>query len=88
MAEMVVCEVSEDDWWVGASLEDCVLDYIGCTGGAWGVYEDAHVLSDADLDRLMVSDPDTGERCTFREQLAHEIARGGEFPRAFATADW
>ena len=49
-------------------------------------------LTDEQLQRLVFIDESDGAeppvKRTFAEQLAREIAEGGEFPRAFAAEDW
>ena len=55
--------------------------------------EDSRELTDEELDTLLFSVCDeherpTGEKRTFREQLAAEIEAGGEFPRMFASTEY
>lgn len=55
--------------------------------------EDARELTEEELDSLQFSICDenerlTGQKRTFREQLAIEIAKGGKFPRMFASTEY
>ena len=90
---MKICEMNDCDWWIGESLEACKAAYIATTGDPESVDDDAHELTDDELDRLMFADCDederpTGVKRTFSEQLAVEIAAGGEFPRMFASTEY
>lgn len=75
------------EWWIGPSLEACRAEYDKLSGDPVDS-EDAHELSDADLDRLTFVDDDGETKRTFREQLEREVAAGGEFPRMFASTDF
>lgn len=86
---MNVYELNDDYWWVGPSLEACKAGY----PYPEDIDDEAHELSDAELDGLkfMVCDENetpTGEVRSFRQQLAIELAEGGEFPRLFASTDY
>lgn len=88
-----IFQMNDCDWWIGPSLDACKADYVEHTGDPDSVDDDAHELTDAELDRLMFTDCDEDERPTgmkipFREQLAVEIAQGGEFPRMFASTEY
>lgn len=90
---MKICQINDCDWWIGESLDACIGDYIANYCDADGVEEDAHELTDAELDSLIFTDVDsdeqpTGIKYTFREQLAIEIAAGGKFPRMFASTEY
>lgn len=89
---MKIIEISDCDWWIGESLESCVKDYLDNYVDDPEYSEDARELTDEELDRLKfrVCDEDempTGEKRTFREQMAIEIAEGGTFPRMFASTE-
>lgn len=90
---MNIYQINDCDWWIGESLDDCILDYIGNYCDVEGVDDDAHELTDVELDTLLFIDVDedevpTGIKRTFREQLAVEIAAGGDFPRMFASTEY
>lgn len=97
-SEIRVWQINDEEWWVGAGpAEDVLAAYMN----AYGVtHEDAtgdvdelpqHV-SEAAMGVLIFNDCDENEEsigtCTFREQLAKEVAAGGEFPREFATSNF
>lgn len=80
------------EWWIGAGPATAIA---AAYQEAYG--EDAECdpeeLTEEALDTLKYSDCDENERPTgvvrtFREQLAIEIAEGGEFPRLFAASGW
>jgi hypothetical protein len=88
---MKICQLNDYDWWIGESFEACVRDYQSNIAED-GVEDDAHELCAEELDHLIFSDCDederpTGVKRTFREQLAIEVAAGGEFPRMFASTE-
>lgn len=90
---MNIYQLNDCDWWVGPSIDACKKDYADNYGDADSIDDGAHELSDEELDRLIFVDRDedereTGVRRTFREQLAVEIADGGEFPRLFASTEF
>jgi len=90
---MKVVQINDCDWWVGESLEACVKDYRDNVEDSPDYTEDARELTEQELDTLKFSvcDDDerpTGEKRTFREQLAVEIAEGGKFPRMFASTEY
>ncbi|QLI80811.1 hypothetical protein HZU75_04295 [Chitinibacter fontanus] len=90
---MKVVEVNDCDWYVGESVAACVAQYIKEVGEEYADHcEDARALSDDELDALTFTVVDEnevpdGSKRTFREQLAIEIAAGGDFPRLFATTE-
>lgn len=88
---MKIFRMNDCDWWIGESIEACKADYIKECGDPEYV-EDAEELADWELDalRFTVTDEDDvpdGTTRTFREQLALEIAKGGTFPRMFASTE-
>lgn len=90
---MKICQLNDCDWWIGESLEACKADYIAETGDPDTVDDDAHELTEAELERLTFVDCDENERPiatkrSFREQLAIEVANGGTFPRMFASTEY
>ncbi|MCI2243237.1 hypothetical protein L3067_01260 [Xanthomonas sp. PPL568] len=90
---MKIFMIDDCDYWIGpdaASVLAAVKDETGMDGDD---LEDFHELSAEDLDHLKYHDTDEDERTvgeprTFREQLAIEIAEGGNFPRLFATTEF
>lgn len=89
---MKIYRMNDCDWWVGESLDACKADYIEECGDPESV-EDARELTDEELDRLKFTDTDEdevpiGEKRSFREQLAREVAQGGTFPRMFASTEF
>lgn len=86
---MKIFSMNECDWYVGETLESCVADY--------HIYfsddtEEARELTEEELNKLIFIDTNedeypTGDKRTFREQLAIEIEKGGPFPRLFATTE-
>lgn len=91
---MKIVQLNDCDWWVGESLDACKKDYLeNYVDDEDSIDDDAHELSDSELDALMFVDCDENERPTgakrpFREQLAIEIASGGKFPRLFASTEY
>ena len=88
---MHVFQLDDYDWWVGASLADCIAAAREDCGA--GSYQDAETegreVSEASMARLKFADdegPDAVTR-TFSDQLALEIAEGGKFPRFFASTE-
>jgi SpoVK/Ycf46/Vps4 family AAA+-type ATPase len=79
------------DWYAAASKEDAIAAYIEQVGEFDD--SDMYQLSDEQLDRLEYTDADenenpTGEKRTFREQLAREVAAGTQFPCLFASTEY
>jgi hypothetical protein len=90
---MKIFQMNDCDWWIGESLAACKADYIANYCEEDAIEEDAHELTDEELDTLIFTDYDederpTGTKRTFREQLAIEVASGGEFPRMFASTEF
>jgi len=90
---MKICQINDCDWWIGESLQACVEDYRDTVEDDPEYTEDARELTEQELDTLKftICDEDerpTGEKRTFRQQLAVEIAEGGEFPRMFASTEY
>ncbi|MRG98826.1 hypothetical protein GIY21_00805 [Xanthomonas sontii] len=90
---MKIFRIDDCDWWIGpdaATVLAAVKDEYGSTDED---LQDFHELDDDQLDRLKFVDTDEDERTvgeprTFREQLAIEVAEGGNFPRLFATTEF
>lgn len=90
-----VYQVNDCDWWVGESAESILEAYMKDTGlpreevcdDPDGMPEE---ISEEGLDKLKFFDEESRPPVTrtFREQLAIEIADGGEFPRAFASTEY
>lgn len=92
-APIKIFAVTESEWWLGTDLASVVK----AAQEEYGLDDEdvanAIELVDADLDLLNFSDSDddgqpTGQKRTFREQLAIEVASGGAFPRLFAMEDF
>lgn len=94
-----IWEVNDMEWWIGAGTPESILAaYMAETGvshdDATGGEDTFPAALDNDaLDALHYSDSDedgtlTGVTRTFREQLAIEVAAGGDFPRLFAASDY
>ncbi len=92
-ATIKIFAVTETEWWMGTDLASVVR----AAQEEYGLDDEdvtnAIELVDADLDSLNFSDSDedgqpTGQKRTFREQLAIEVAAGGSFPRLFAMEDF
>jgi hypothetical protein len=86
---MKIFSMNDCDWYVGESLEACKTSYLEVCEDV----EDAYELTDEELDTTFFYDMDEdenmlGTKRTFREQLAIEIAEGGEFPRFFASTEY
>ena len=98
--QVLIVAVNDCELWIGESVEACVAAAAKEYGhddsndpSDMEQYKDAYALNDEQLDRLRYVDADeneqpTGETRTFREQLAREVAEGGEFPRLFAATDY
>lgn len=90
---MKIIEMNDCDWWIGESLVACVKDYQDNIEDSPGYTQDARELTEEELDSLKFSLRDenerpTGQKRTFREQLAIEVAQGGDFPRLFASTEY
>ncbi len=90
---MKIIEMNDCDWWIGESLDACVKDYQEHCDSDPSYTEDAREVTEEELDSLNFAICDenerkTGQKRTFREQLAIEIAAGGEFPRLFASTEY
>jgi len=81
----LIC-IDDCDWYIGESLEACRKHAIDLTGNDTC---EAYELFDLDLKKIIFTDIDEDPVVTrsFKEQLNIEIAKGGEFPRFFATSE-
>lgn len=87
-----IFQMNDCDWLIGESLEACKAEYIrNYSDDPDSIDEDAHELSDDELDTLKFSDRSEDDQeettRTFREQLATEISKGGLYPRMFASTE-
>ncbi|UYK82274.1 hypothetical protein NG829_08290 [Xanthomonas sacchari] len=90
---MKIFRIDDCDWWIGPDAESVLAAVKDDTGMDDEDLEDFHEVSADDLDRLKFADTDEDERTvgeprSFREQMAIEIAAGGNFPRLFATTEF
>ncbi|WP_345853574.1 hypothetical protein [Shewanella algae] len=88
---MNVYQMNEDEWWIGESLQACIEDYIEYSGDPEYI-QDAGELDESELSSFIFFTDEKDEndewiKRTFKEQLAIEIANGGEFPRMFAMRE-
>lgn len=91
-----IFEVSECDWYIGAGTPAEIMAAYTADTGVTAEDNDGQLpapLSDEALDTLLYHDFDDDEQPlgtsrTFREQLALEIVKGGEFPRLFASTEY
>jgi len=89
---MNVYAINEYDWMIGASLEDCINEYILCYGDP-EIIDEPQELTETQLESLthFVDERDEGGELlkrTFKEQLAIEVATGGDFPRLFTSTEY
>ena len=84
---MKIFKLNDCDWWIGPNLEVCKTDCADLMGDADCVESDAYELSNEELDQLTFIDEQDNKR-TFREQLSIEVAKGGAFPRPFASTEY
>jgi hypothetical protein len=94
-APITIWQINDCEFYIGAgTAEEIMAAYTADTGVTAEDNEGMPVaLDDEALDSLRFHDADeneqlTGTSRTFREQLAIEIAEGGEFPRLFAATDY
>lgn len=88
---MKIIQMNDCDWFIGESLESCVADAMKNYYDDSIYVEDARELTDDELDTMKFSDRSDDRQDettrTFRKQLEIEIAKGGEFPRMFASTE-
>lgn len=88
-----VFKVTDCEWWVARTLAEAIEDYTRTTGEPVEP-DDAHELSDADMERLHYVDTDDSERVLkdtrrpFREELAQRVAAGLSKPELFACTEY
>lgn len=93
-----VFEVNDCEWWAGdctpaelltAYMRETGVSHEAATGDT---AEYPRPLTDVEMDRLKFVHDDNGNDLetplTFREQLAHMVAKGETFPCFFATTEW
>ncbi len=92
-----VFEIDDCEWWAGdCSPADILRAYNeNCGNPPDQPLWDGQLpcaLTDEQLDRMKFVHDDDGEMLetplTFRQQLAHLIAKGEKFPCFFATTEW
>ena len=90
---MKVFQMNDCDWMAGETLEECKAEYLS---GFWhgateeDAFDDPRELTDAEMDKKIFVDNEAEPevRRTFREQLAHIIAKGETFPTFFASSEF
>ncbi len=89
-----IFKMSDCEYWAGRTLEECAEDYMQEHGDDPDLIEDAHELSDREVDseRINLEDAEIGipEEMgdpTFRQYLEAMIKRGDEFPAMFAASE-
>jgi hypothetical protein len=93
--EVHLFAVNDCEFWIGAGS---AIEIMAAYTEATGVTEEDNgglpeQITEEALDGLQFHDCDENEQPTgavrsFREQLAIEVAEGGEFPRLFAVTDY
>ncbi|WP_434990092.1 hypothetical protein [Xanthomonas melonis] len=88
--QMKIFQIDDMEWWIGQDAETVRAAVQNEQGRTEEELEDFQEVSDESLDLLKFQDTDEDERPisaprTFREQLAIEVAEGGQFPRLFAA---
>lgn len=84
--------LTDCEWWVARTLAEAIEDYTRVTGAP--VEEDAHELTDDEMDRLYFIDQDEHERPIkssrrpFRVELAQRVAAGLSKPELFARTEY
>lgn len=85
-----VFQLDDYEWWVGESAQACLdaarQEYGDETYDEMMEDSTPHELNEAALGKLQFRDEDGSSR-SFAEQLQHEIAEGGKFPRIFASTE-
>ncbi len=91
MSEWKVFQVDEDTWWRARSAEEAAADYENETGETpqASVFRE---LTEAELDSTMMNLTDedevpTGEKESFRAQLAEQVELYDGKPGMFASTD-
>jgi len=88
-ADMQVFEMDDCEWWIGPSRCACLWAFAreyDTEVSSDEIAEDAPALTEQQLADLPFY-ADDGTTITFAEQLAIERAKGGEFPRMFASSE-
>ncbi|PPU07768.1 hypothetical protein [Xanthomonas arboricola] len=91
--QMKIFQIDDMEWWIGQDAETVRAAVQDEQGRTEEDLEDFEEVSDESLDVLMFQDTDedelpTSAPRTFREQLAIEVAEGGQFPRLFAAESY
>jgi len=88
-----VFKLTDCEWWVARTMAEAIEDYTRVTGEPVEK-DDAHELTDADMDRLQFVDTDEGDlpirgpRRSFSEELARRVAEGLHRPELFACTEY
>ncbi len=87
-----IFKISDYDWFVGESLEECKQLAIKDFGYDEFSFDDARELTKKEMDSLrFIEDVDEYPECeekTFRQKLNELIAEGASFPDIFATTEY
>lgn len=74
-----IFQMNDCDWWMAPTLEEAVRDVKETYGDEPEMWEDAHELTEAGLDKMQFTDfDDDGDpiKRSFREELQRRIAAG------------
>jgi hypothetical protein len=91
---MRVFAMNDCDWWMARSLEEAKADYCHQTGSTESeLCPEARELTDAELDRLRITDLDDNERPSgksrsFRKELQRRVDAGITKPEMFASTEY
>ena len=95
MSNIKIYKMSDYDWFVGESLEDCkemaVKDFDYDLDG--NSFDDPREITETEMDTLIFIEDDgdgypDGTRKTFRQKLNEMIEEGASFPDLFATTEY
>lgn len=84
---MKIFKMNDCDWWVAETLEEAKDSYKLETGEESDL--DARELSDAEMDRLTITNEEDDVKLTFREELTRRIADGTiSSPSLFGSTEY
>lgn len=85
-----VYQINDCDWYAGYDPDSCVKEYVDFYDGDPDLLEEYGApteVSDEAMNRMMIRDPDGGDR-TFRQELDRMIEDGHKFPTLFASTEY